>query len=49
MKHSPTVGEAVRLLEALGITTVFGIPGVHTVELYPRVGQLVDSSHYPSS
>ncbi|MEQ1941244.1 5-guanidino-2-oxopentanoate decarboxylase [Mesorhizobium sp. VNQ89] len=30
-----TLGEAlVRLLEAHGVDTVFGIPGVHTVELY---------------
>jgi len=35
MAHSPTVGEAlVGLLEAVGVDTVFGIPGVHTVELY---------------
>jgi len=33
--HSPTVGEAlVTLLEQAGIDTVFGIPGVHTIELY---------------
>lgn len=31
----PTVGEAlISLLEAHGVDTVFGIPGVHTVELY---------------
>ncbi|MGD9912788.1 MAG: 5-guanidino-2-oxopentanoate decarboxylase [Rhizobiaceae bacterium] len=31
----PTLGEAlIRLLEAHGVDTVFGIPGVHTVELY---------------
>ena len=31
----PTCGEAaIRLLEAYGIDTVFGIPGVHTLELY---------------
>ncbi len=31
----PTTGEAcVRLLEQYGIDTVFGIPGVHTLELY---------------
>ena len=30
-----TCGEAlVRLLEAYGVDMVFGIPGVHTVELY---------------
>ena len=30
-----TCGEIlVRLLEAYGVDTVFGIPGVHTVELY---------------
>ncbi len=31
----PTVGEVLpRLLKDMGIDTVFGIPGVHTVELY---------------
>ncbi len=31
----PTLGEVLpRLLEDIGIDTVFGIPGVHTVELY---------------
>ncbi|KRB25964.1 MULTISPECIES: 5-guanidino-2-oxopentanoate decarboxylase [Mesorhizobium] len=31
----PTIGEAlITLLEAHGVDTVFGIPGVHTVELY---------------
>ena len=31
----PTVGEVLpKLIEAMGIDTVFGIPGVHTVELY---------------
>lgn len=31
----PTVGELlIALLEARGVDTVFGIPGVHTVELY---------------
>ena len=30
-----TVGEAlITLLEAYGVDTVFGIPGVHTIELY---------------
>ncbi|MBX3570288.1 MAG: hypothetical protein KF914_19660, partial [Rhizobiaceae bacterium] len=30
-----TVGETlIRLLEAHGVDTVFGIPGVHTIELY---------------
>ena len=30
-----TCGEAlVRMLEGYGVDTVFGIPGVHTVELY---------------
>ena len=30
-----TIGEAlITLLEAHGVDTVFGIPGVHTVELY---------------
>ncbi|GAB5463962.1 5-guanidino-2-oxopentanoate decarboxylase [Hoeflea alexandrii] len=33
--HSPTVGEAlVTMLEQAGVDTVFGIPGVHTIELY---------------
>jgi acetolactate synthase-1/2/3 large subunit len=33
--HMTTVGEAlVTLLERHGVDTVFGIPGVHTVELY---------------
>ncbi|MDF1606724.1 5-guanidino-2-oxopentanoate decarboxylase [Hoeflea sp. YIM 152468] len=32
---SPTVGEAlVTMLEQAGVDTVFGIPGVHTIELY---------------
>ncbi len=31
----PTLGEQlIRLLEVYGVDTVFGIPGVHTVELY---------------
>ncbi|MFT6052476.1 MAG: acetolactate synthase-1/2/3 large subunit [Halioglobus sp.] len=31
----PTCGEAlVKILESYGVETVFGIPGVHTVELY---------------
>ncbi len=35
MTHSKTVGETlVDLLERRGVDTVFGIPGVHTVELY---------------
>ncbi len=35
-----TCGEALpRLLEAYGIDTVFGIPGVHTVELYRGLPQ----------
>ncbi len=35
MAAHPTVGEdLIRLLEAHGVDTVFGIPGVHTVELY---------------
>jgi thiamine pyrophosphate-dependent acetolactate synthase large subunit-like protein len=39
--NRPTCGEAiVRLLEAYGVETVFGIPGVHTLELYRG---LVDS------
>ncbi len=34
-KHMLTCGELlVQLLEDLGVDTVFGIPGVHTVELY---------------
>ena len=33
--HAPTVGEAlVTMLEQAGVDTVFGIPGVHTIELY---------------
>ncbi|MCZ4290925.1 5-guanidino-2-oxopentanoate decarboxylase [Hoeflea alexandrii] len=33
--RSPTVGEAlVTMLEQAGVDTVFGIPGVHTIELY---------------
>lgn len=32
---NPTVGEAlVTMLEQAGVDTVFGIPGVHTIELY---------------
>ncbi|QIE30132.1 hypothetical protein SBC1_75350 (plasmid) [Caballeronia sp. SBC1] len=32
---SPTCGEAlVKLLERYGVERVFGIPGVHAVELY---------------
>jgi acetolactate synthase-1/2/3 large subunit len=32
---TPTVGEAlVNMLEQAGVDTVFGIPGVHTIELY---------------
>ncbi len=35
MSAYPTVGqELIRLLEAHGVDTVFGIPGVHTAELY---------------
>ena len=35
MAERATVGEAlIRLLEAYDVDTVFGIPGVHTVELY---------------
>jgi len=35
MTSSLTCGQAlVRLLEAYGVDTVFGIPGVHTLELY---------------
>jgi acetolactate synthase-1/2/3 large subunit len=35
MSNEKTVGEAlISLLEAHGVDTVFGIPGVHTVELY---------------
>tara|TARA_R110002020_G_scaffold260673_1_gene474983 strand:+ start:379 stop:1971 length:1593 start_codon:yes stop_codon:yes gene_type:complete len=34
-EHAVTVGEAlVTLLEQAGVDTVFGIPGVHTIELY---------------
>ncbi len=35
MTDRPTVGAAIpRLLEAYGVRTIFGIPGVHTLELY---------------
>jgi acetolactate synthase-1/2/3 large subunit len=35
----PTCGEAVvRLLEQHGVDTVFGIPGVHTLEIYRGLG-----------
>jgi acetolactate synthase-1/2/3 large subunit len=35
MSAKPTVGlELIRLLEAHGVDTVFGIPGIHTAELY---------------
>ncbi len=35
MEFRPTCGEAtVRLLEEYGVDTVFGIPGVHNLELY---------------
>ncbi len=35
MTSTPVCGEAlVRLLEAYGVDTVFGVPGVHTLELY---------------
>ncbi|PSR15943.1 hypothetical protein C8255_20495, partial [filamentous cyanobacterium CCP3] len=35
MDIRPPCGEAlVRLLEAYGVDTVFGIPGVHNLELY---------------
>jgi acetolactate synthase-1/2/3 large subunit len=35
----PSCGEAlVGLLERAGVTTVFGIPGVHTLELYRGIG-----------
>lgn len=35
MSRLPTVGEAlIHLLEMHGVDTVFGIPGVHTAELY---------------
>lgn len=34
-QHMATCGEAlVRMLKNYGVTTVFGIPGVHTIELY---------------
>ena len=34
-KHTRTAGQAlVRLLANYGVETVFGIPGVHTLELY---------------
>ena len=35
MNPAPTLGELLpRLLRGYGIDTVFGIPGVHTVEMY---------------
>ena len=35
----PSAGEAlIGLLERAGVTTVFGIPGVHTLELYRGIG-----------
>ncbi|HHV68913.1 MAG TPA: hypothetical protein GXX48_14865, partial [Ochrobactrum intermedium] len=35
MSSEITVGQAlIRLLEAYDVDTVFGIPGVHTAELY---------------
>ncbi|MHB1835155.1 MAG: 5-guanidino-2-oxopentanoate decarboxylase [Solirubrobacteraceae bacterium] len=35
----PSCGEAVvDLLERMGVTTVFGIPGVHTLEIYRGLG-----------
>ena len=38
-----TTGEAVvRLLEQYGTDTVFGIPGVHTLEIYRGLGVLLD-------
>ena len=37
----PTVGEAlVERLKAHGVSHVFGIPGVHTVELYRGLASL---------
>lgn len=39
MAGRPTCGEAVvQLLEAYGVDTVFGIPGVHNLELYRGFG-----------
>jgi thiamine pyrophosphate-dependent acetolactate synthase large subunit-like protein len=36
----PTCGEAItKLLRAYGVDTVFGIPGIHTVELYRSFGE----------
>ena len=37
MSHAPTITKGqqiIELLEAYGVDTVFGIPGVHTLELY---------------
>ena len=40
LPENPTCGEAlVHLLAAYGVDTVFGIPGVHTVELYRGLPQ----------
>ena len=39
-----TLGEAlITLLESYNVDTVFGIPGVHTVELYSEYGFFFDS------
>jgi len=36
-----TCGEAaIALLEACGVDTVFGIPGVHTLELYKGLAKI---------
>ncbi len=41
-KTSKTVGEhLIELLERHGVDTVFGIPGVHTIELYRGLGNSV--------
>jgi thiamine pyrophosphate-dependent acetolactate synthase large subunit-like protein len=49
--NRPTCGEAiVRLLEAYGVETVFGIPGVHTLELAaPVATSLAGMGVFPGS
>lgn len=43
-----TVGVTlIRLLEAYGVEQVFGIPGVHTIELYRGLGESTISHHTP--
>ena len=47
MNANPTCGEAlVRLLEAYGVDTVFGVPGVHTLELYRGLAGRIRRARY---